>query len=323
MNIELADFYSRLGTIAIILVLGFILGKLKMISPKTNKDLVNLLLMVFMPASLFMAFPTAYNDETSHLFVAGLIGGTIVMLGIAILATIIFNQKWYKGKFRYASQFALVFNNATFLGYPIISSTFGAQSSAVIAYCGFIIPFNIALFSYGVYLFKHKVDGKLIRDVVTNPNIIAVVLGVIVFLCSFQIPAFVKDAVQYTSNATTALSIICVGYMLSTAKFKQLIKKWRIAVTALIQLIAGPLVTFLLLTAVKYIAQIGLGINFPDEVIVVCTLIEALPTATSLGLFASKYGGDEAEASQLVTASTLLSIITMPIMVGLLLGGLI
>jgi predicted permease len=209
------------------------------------------------------------------------------------------------------------------LGYPIISSTFGAQSSAVIAYCGFIIPFNIALFSYGVYLFKHKVDGKLIRDVVTNPNIIAVVLGVIVFLCSFQIPAFVKDAVQYTSNATTALSIICVGYMLSTAKFKQLIKKWRIAVTALIQLIAGPLVTFLLLTAVKYIAQIGLGINFPDEVIVVCTLIEALPTATSLGLFASKYGGDEAEASQLVTASTLLSIITMPIMVGLLLGGLI
>jgi len=74
---------------------------------------------------------------------------------------------------------------------------------------------------------------------------------------------------------------------------------------------------------VKYIAQIGLGINFPDEVIVVCTLIEALPTATSLGLFASKYGGDEAEASQLVTASTLLSIITMPIMVGLLLGGLI
>ena len=65
------------------------------------------------------------------------------------------------------------------------------------------------------------------------------------------------------------------------------------------------------------------GTASADEVIVVCTLIEALPTATSLGLLASKYGGDEAEASQLVTISTVLSIITMPIMVGVLLGGLI
>ena len=46
MQIELTDFYSRLGTIAIILVLGFLLGKFKLISPKTNKDLVNLLLTV-------------------------------------------------------------------------------------------------------------------------------------------------------------------------------------------------------------------------------------------------------------------------------------
>lgn len=51
MEIELTDFYSRLGTIGIILALGFLLGKLKLISPKTNKDLVNLLLTVFMPAS--------------------------------------------------------------------------------------------------------------------------------------------------------------------------------------------------------------------------------------------------------------------------------
>ena len=299
MNVSLLDFYSRLGTIAIILALGFLLGKLKLISPKTNKDLVNLLLTVFMPASLFMAFPTAYSDETSHIFVAGLIGGFIVMIAITLLSLVIFNKKWYKGKMRYESQFALIFNNATFLGYPIISSTFGPQSAAIIAYCGFIIAFNIALFSYGVYLFKHKVDGKLILNVITNPNIIAVILGVVVFLTSFQVPKFINDAVTFTGSATTALSIVCVGYMLSTAKFVQLFKKWKLAITALIQLIAG--------------------FDFPDEVVVVCTLIQALPTATSLGLFASKYGGDEKEASQLVTLSTLFSIITLPLMVSILL----
>ena len=317
-NINLVDFYSRLGTIAIILALGFFLGRFKLISPKTNKDLVNLLLLVFMPASLFMAFPTSYSEETSHVFIAGLIGGIIVMLSLVLISLVIFNKKWYSNKLRYESQFALIFNNATFLGYPIISSTFGPQGEAVIAYCGFIIAFNIALFSYGVYLFKHKIDAKLVLNVITNPNIVAVLLGVVVFITSFPIPAFVDDSVKYVSNATTALSIICVGFMLSTAKFIELIKKWKLCLTALIQLIIGPLATYFILIAVQYIAR-GAGFDFPDEVIVVCTLIQALPTATSLGLFASKYGGDEKEASQLVTISTVLSIATLPLMASLLL----
>ena len=307
MQIELTDFYSRLGTIGVILALGFLLGKLKLISPKTNKDLVNLWLVVFMPASLFMAFPTAYNEETSDLFKAGLLAGVLVMTALIVVSKIIFNKKFYDDKLRYESQFALIFNNATFLGYPIIASTFGEQG--VIPYCGFIIAFNIALFSYGVYLFKHKVDGKLVLNVITNPNIIAVVLGVIVFVTGFQLPSFATDAVKFTGNATTALSVICVGYMLSNAKFFKLIKKWKLIITAAAQLVLGPLIAFWLTTLLQ----------FPPEVVAVCTLIQALPTATSLGLFASKYGGDQTESSELVTVSTLLSIVIMPIMVSWLL----
>ena len=224
-----------------------------------------------------------------------------------MIAKIIFNQKWYKGKLGYESQFALVFNNATFLGYPIIASTFGEQG--VIPYCGFIIAFNIALFSYGVYLFKHKIDAKLILNVITNPNIIAVVLGVIVFITGFQLPGFLTDAVKYTGNATTALSVICVGYMLSNAKLLKLIRKGKLIFTAAFQLILGPLTAYWLTTL----------LGFPPEVVAVCTLIQALPTATSLGLFAAKYGGDQTEASELVTVSTILSIFLMPLMVSLLL----
>lgn len=307
MEIELTEFYSRLGTIGIILALGFFLGKVKLISPKTNKDLVNLLLTVFMPASLFMAFPSTYNEETSELFIAGLIAGVVVMFALIIVAKIIFNQKWYKGKIGYESQFALVFNNATFLGYPIISSTFGEQG--VIPYCGFIIAFNIALFSYGVYLFKHKIDAKLILGVLTNPNIIAVVLGVVVFLTGFKLPGFVTDAVRFTGNATTALSVICVGYMLSNANLLKLIRKGKLIFTAAFQLVLGPLTAFGLTTL----------LGFPQEVVAVCTLIQALPTATSLGLFAAKYGGDQTEASELVTVSTIISIFLMPLMVSILL----
>lgn len=308
MKLELTNFYSRLGTIALILVLGFYLGKKKIINHEINNGLVNLLLSVLMPASLFLAFPTEYDETKSQMFFSGLAAGFVVMLALIFLSRIIFSKLFYKGEFRFESQFALIFNNATFLGYPIIASTFEEQG--IIPYCGFIIAFNIALFSYGVYLFKRKVDKELFTGIVKNPNIIAVVLGVIVFMAGIKLPTFVNDAVGYVGNATTGLSVICIGYMLSRADFKAILKKWRIMATALIQLVVGPLVTWGLLTFLR----------FPAEVITVCTLIQALPTATSLGLFAAKYGGNEIESSELVAVSTLLSIATMPIMVALLLG---
>ena len=307
MHIEMSDFYARLGTIALIMILGFFLGKKKIIDTRTNKVIVNLLLMVFMPASLFAAFPAEYKQETSQLFVSGLIAGFIIMFALIILSRIIFNKYFYKGELRYESQFALIFNNATFLGYPIVSSTFGEQG--VIPYCGFIIAFNIALFSYGVFLFERKVSKKLFAEIVTNPNIVAVVLGMLVFLFGIRLPSFITSAVSFTGNATTALSLICIGFMLSHANFKKLIKKWRLILTAVIQLIVGPVMTYFLL----------LALHFPEEVIVVCTLIQALPTATSLGLFAAKYGGNDIESSELVTISTTLSIVTMPVIVTILL----
>ena len=303
----MSDFYARLGTIALIMALGFFLGKKKIIDTRTNKVIVNLLLTVFMPASLFAAFPAEYKQETSQLFVSGLIAGFVIMLALIILSRIIFNKYFYKGELRYESQFALIFNNATFLGYPIVSSTFGEQG--IIPYCGFIIAFNIALFSYGVFLFERKISKKLFAEIVTNPNIVAVILGMLVFLFGIKLPSFITSAVGFTGNATTALSLICIGFMLSHADFKKLIKKWRLTLTAIIQLIIGPVMTYFLLQA----------LHFPEEVIVVCTLIQALPTATSLGLFAAKYGGNDIESSELVTISTTLSIITMPAIVTILL----
>lgn len=308
MEIELAEFYSRLGAIALILILGFCLGKWKLISTETNKEITNLLLTIFMPASLFVAFPSEYSEESLNLFFSGIVAGVLVMVALILISKIVFNKWWFKGGLRFESQFALIFNNATFLGYPIVVNTFGP--SGVIAYCGFIIAFNIALFSYGIWLFEHKVTLKLFKSIITNPNILAVLLGMILFLTNIRLPGFFMDAVGFVGGATTPLSIICIGFMLSHADFKVILKKWRLVVTAVIQLILGPLVAFYLLTWLK----------LPTEVVQVCTLIQALPTATSLGLFATKYGGNNIESSELVTISTVLSVITMPIMILVLLG---
>lgn len=310
MDINFEKFYTSLVVVAIIIAFGLFLGKIKWIDKATNKKLVNLLLMVFMPASLFNAFPGEYTDEFSELFFMGLAGGVVTMLLVIIAAKIVYNKKFFPGELSYEAQFSFAFNNATFLGYPLISMAFGERG--IIPYCGFIIAFNLALFSYGVWLFERKIDGKFILKTIFNPNIVAVIIGMVLFLCRVNVQATVPvlhDSIKYISGATTPLSLLCIGYMLSTADFKKVFKKWRLFIVAAIQLIFAPLITYLV-TKVLF--------NFPDEVVLICTLIQALPTATSLGLFAEKYGGDVAESSQIVVISTLMSIVTMPAIMTLL-----
>ena len=254
MQIDYAHFYTSLGVIVLIAALGFFLGRHKLINANTNKQLVNLLLSVFMPAALFSAFPEDFSSSYSHLFFMGLLGGFVVMLGMILLAKLFFNKKFYKKDLSYEAQFAFIFNNATFLGYPIISTAFGEQG--IVPYCGFIIAFNLALFSYGVWLFERKFSRQFFRRVITNPNIIAVLLGMILFLTHIALPSVINSAVSYTASATTPLSLICIGYMLSAANIKKALKKWKLLLIAALQLIVAPLFTFGILTLLRFPAEV-------------------------------------------------------------------
>lgn len=310
MELDLTNFYTSLGVIILIILFGLFLGKKQLLKPETNKNLITLLLSVFMPASLFSAFPNSTDESLLNLFFLGLLAGFVIMLVLIFLSKVIFNASLFKKTLAREAQFAFIFNNATFLGYPIISTTFGEQG--IVPYCGFIIAFNLALFSYGLWLFRKssETETHFLKQVLLNPNIIAVLLGMLVFIFSIELPAFLTSSIKYVGSATTPLSLLCIGCMLSEAKLKKVLRSWRLLVVSLVQLTIAPLATFLLLKL----------LGFPEEVVVICTLIQTLPTATSLGLFAEKYGGNVEESSELVVVSTLCSVITMPIIVGILFG---
>ncbi|MDR0979685.1 MAG: AEC family transporter [Candidatus Nomurabacteria bacterium] len=303
---DLGIFYTKLGVIILVVALGFLLGRIKIINDKANLVFVNLLLSVLMPASLFSAFPATFDHSTFSFFLRGFTSGVVVLTSVIILAKLLFTPRVSKGEFRYSAQFAFIFNNATFLGYPLISQTFGTDG--MMAYLGFIVIFNIALFSYGVWLFERKLSWRLVFRTITNPNIIAVILGAVIFIFSLPVPQFITGSVSSIAGATTPLALICVGFMLSRANLKAVFKKRKLFFTAAAQLVLGPLATWLILTA----------IGITDTTRAVCVILQALPTATSLALFAKKYGSDNLEASELVVISTLLSVITLPIAVALI-----
>jgi len=307
--VDMDIFYSSLMMVGVIIVAGFILGKLKVITSEMNKHLITLLLTVAWPAALFRAYPQAFDAELFSDFLWGLVGGVLVLGTMIALSKLIFNKWLFKGELAYMGQFAFIFNNASFLGFPLVMAIYGEDG--LLPYCGFILVFNLALFGYGVYLFKRKLDWQMVRSTLLNPNVIAVVLGTVFFLFSLQLPSQVNGAIGSVAAIMTPMSLLCIGFMLSRAKLKALVKKWRLFVAAAVQLICGPLVAFGLMQV----------FGFPAEIATMMILLQALPTATSLGLFAEKYGGDSTSASELVLISTIMSVVTLPIMLGLLITG--
>jgi Predicted permeases len=302
MIVDLNVFYSSLIAVALMITLGFIIGKKKWLDEHTNKKLINLLLMVAMPCALFGAFPDVFAIESLSLFFWGLGAGALIFILMIIISKIIFQQK-LTGKNYFEYQFAFIFNNAVFLGYPLVSTIFGSEG--LIPYAGFVLIFNLMLFSYGMMLFEKKFNVKHIGRAFINPNVIAVIVGALCLVFSIKLPDPAAMSISYIGGIMTPLSLICIGYMLSRAKLSKVIKDKKLVFTCLAQLVLGPLLAFGVMKL----------INAPSSVLAIIVLIQALPTATTLGLFAEKYNCDTESASGLVAVSTILSAITLPIVV--------
>lgn len=300
----MAIFYSSLATIVVIVAVGWFAGRRGWIDEHTNKTLVNLLLNVAWPCALIGAFPIEYQDEYLHSFLFGLAGGALVLLVAIIVSRLLFPRRLNPKNF-FEYQFAFIFNNASFLGFPLVSAVFG--EAGLVPYAGFIMIFNLALFGYGVALFKQSFQAKDLLKTILNPNVIAVAIGFLIFFFSLKLPTFLNGAITYTGAMMTPLSLICIGFMLSRANLKLIFKRKILVLTCVAQLTLDPLITFVVLKL----------IGAPAEVILTLVLIQALPTATSLGLFAEKYRDDTGNASELVAISTILSAVTLPVIMWL------
>jgi predicted permease len=314
--------------VVVFIALGFLLSKLKILTNPGIKSMTNLILTVVLPLAFFRSFPDGFSAEYWGLFLWGLIAGGAVLIAVILLSRIIFHKRFAK-KHANEYQFAFVFNNTSFIGYPLVSATFGQDG--LVAYAGFMIPWVLLVFTYGIWLFKKDYSWRDTLKSLINPNIIGITLGAIFFVLSIQIFPLGDRILGTATGLATPLSLFCIGYMLSQAKFKTLFKRWQVVVVCVLQLIVPATLTWAVLTL----------LGAPPVAVSVLTLMQALPTAALLGLLDQKYNTKEvvkivngeptlestqaskdyqSEAGEIVALSTVLSAITVPLIILILLS---
>lgn len=292
----------------ILLLIGFIVKRLRIVDDSFSKNLSNLLFYIVMPTMIVhaMNYPFSFDAliNSGWLALAGF--GVLIFSGIVALIVV----KWMKVDplSRNIYEFGMIFSNFGFMGFPLIEALWGKEG---IFYASvFNIPIFILVNSWGIMLIKRgreksmKVDFKS----VINPPVIAVIVGLAMFVFQVKLPKPVEMSIGMVADTTTPLSMILAGILLANASFKKMFLGYRIYLVSFIRLIFLPLCILLFMRMIHMNAYM---VDIP-------VMITAMPVAANASILAERYEGDAYLGAQCVFLSTFLSILTIPLIALLL-----
>lgn len=305
-------FIENLKTIAIqVLMLylisgvGFIADKTGIFPQKSAKKVIDLLFNIILPIAIVQTFMTMeYTPQRANgLFIAFACAVATHLFGMAI-SLFTFRKRdsmLEQGIYHYAT----VLSNAAFLALPLAKSVIGDEG---VFYCAvYVGVFNIVAFTYGIFEIsghKAKIDFK---KIIINPGTIAVAIGIPLFLLQLEIPYFIAEPMKVIGSTNSPLAMIVFGTFLANADYKNIFIKKELYFVSFLRLILIPL-------AMMFIFRLC-GVR--GDLLVAMTISSSAPTATNTAMFAAKYDNDAALGSEIAAQSSILSIITMPIIVAL------
>jgi hypothetical protein len=207
-------------------------------------------------------------------------------------------------------EFALIFGNCAFLGYPVLEAVFanpGGENPGIFYGAFYTLIFNVFIWTYGVALLQRgrpdSRESNNWRKIFLNIGVIACVIGFLFFLLKINLPPIIGDAVTMVGNMTFPLSMLIIGSLVATFDFKQIFKNGKLYYYTFMKLLAWPL----LVTAICSF------LPFDSHLLLLCVVMASVPAASNCAIFAELYDGDSILSAQCVGLTTLLSMGTIPL----------
>ena len=290
------------GVIALFLIMliGVYGSKRKIITPTINKGLTNILLEISLPCLVVSSFIFDMNDDLKSNIIKCFIYSPISLIITMIVSYIALYP--IKSDKKIIMQFANVFSNCGFVGFPIIYSIFGNEG--IIYASIFNMFFTIAVWTYGVMLFNGNIDKKDLKKVLLNPSIIAVIIGLIIMIFKINIPDVLYSTLELVGGLTSPLSMIIIGVILGNANILKYLKDYTIYYSSLLKLILLPCILIL-------VSRI---INDTSMVSKTLIIITAMPAAAMTSILAENFDKEIEYSAVIVFITTLIFLVTFPML---------
>ncbi len=302
-------FFENLKTIALQVVMlyiiagiGFAADKFGVFTRDDSKRVINLLFNIILPIAVIRSFVSIeYSPKyVRGLFIAFLCAAATHLFGIAVSALTFKKRSLLeRGVFHYGT----VFSNAAFLALPLAESIIGAEG---VFYCSvYIGVFNIFAFTYGIYEISGRKAKINFKKIFLNPGSISVIIGVPLFLLKVKLPHIIDYPMELAGGINSPLAMIIFGTFLANSNFKNIFMKKEIFFVSFLRLVFIPLVMTLLFRLC--------GVT--GNLLTAMAVSACAPTATNTAMYAAKYDNDAGLGSEVAAQSSVLSVVTMPVVV--------
>ena len=299
---------KQVGVLFALMVVGFLCNRRKLLNAVAIKGVTELLVLIVTPCVIVHSF-------IQQKFAVSLLGDLGWALAVSVFAHVVgaaiaflclHDRNPNRGG---VLRFAAIFSNAGFMGIPLEYALLGADG--VFFGAMYVVVFNLVCWSLGVAVMCRGMKNVGLRALFVNAGTVGVALGLPFFLFSLKLPEVLGQPVEMLADLNTPLAMIMVGWYLAETDFRPVLRCGAAYGVAALRLVAVPLVVIAALVGVRACVP-----TLNPVMAVAISTAAAAPTAALTTVIAARYDKDVSTATSLVSGTTLLSILTMPPIVG-------
>jgi hypothetical protein len=296
----------RVLIMSVILIIGAIAYKTKVITKDGTKQLSAVELKIVNPLLIFMSYQADFDSTRLH----GLLW-TFLLSALSFLITIPLSSLLKrKGKENFSvERFSCIYSNCGFMGIPLISALFGADG--VLYLTAYITIFNLLAFTHGYMMMKEETDFSAFITALKSPTIIGTVIGLIFYIAHLKLTAipavggFISDAFQFIADMNTPLAMLIAGATAAQSNLIKAVTDVKILTTAFYKLLLLPVIV---ITVMSFLPD-----NIPQMSKMIVGIACACPAATTGTMFALLFDKNAKRCSEIFAVTTILSMATLPI----------
>lgn len=298
--------FQQIAQLFIIMFLGWLLVKTGLLKTEDSRCLSMVLLYIITPCVIFNAFQIQHTPEILSMMafsavVALVCNGLLILLGR--LSACLFHLD-------VVEEASVSYTNSGNMAIPLVSAIFGADW--VICVVLYNMVSNLFVWTHARMFISGERKISL-RKILCNVNILAIFAGGLLFFLNIQLPEIVSGALTSVGNTIGPVAMLNVGMLLAGLKLEELRSYRRIWKPVLFRLVILPLV-FVLLARVLPLSSLN---EHSDTLILIALIPTFAPSANMVAQFSQIYGRDAKYASLISALTMLLSIITIPLLIGL------
>ena len=290
--------FNQMVSLFLLMLTGYLANRFGVIDKTFESKVSRFIVNISLPATILNAVTgsdMAHDQEMLPIFIAA--------ASIFLVAHVVchFIQKIICWNPTY--ELMLNYSNLGFMGIPIISTIYGGEY--VLHVSIFMMTFNLSLFSYGVYLLsrddaknRHFSVKKLL-----SPGILSAFLAIGIYLLDIRLPQHAVSLFSTIGVTTTPLAMIVIGSTLAGVKFSTVFTDKELYLFSFLKLLVLPMITFFVL---RFFIK-------DRTLLEISTILSGCPIAGNVSMLCMEYNRDVTLVSKGICISTLLSMISIPI----------